>query len=128
MIASLRFDGILQSRVGVTELWKTPWLPDKVSLYAIDLLYRIVHRLPIFAEESMAKLVPGGRLALYSGAPIVNGHDVLLECLRPVLQLYASHFVYEEIDPDVFGEELDKPAYAHVDRIAAVGLTATKQG
>ena len=80
------------------------------------------------AEESMAKLVPGGRLALYSGAPIVNGHDVLLECLRPVLQLYASHFVYEEIDPDVFGEELDKPAYAHVDRIAAVGLTATKQG
>ena len=80
------------------------------------------------AEESMAKLVPGGRLALYSGAPIVNGHDVLLECLRPVLQLYASHFVYEEIDTDVFGEELDKPAYAHVDRIAAVGLTATKQG
>ena len=80
------------------------------------------------AEESMAKLVPGGRLALYSGAPIVNGHDVLLECLRPVLQLYASHFVYEEIDPDVFGEELDKSAYAHVDRIAAVGLTATKQG
>jgi len=80
------------------------------------------------AEESMAKLVPGGRLALYSGAPIVNGNDVLLECLRPVLQLYASHFVYEEIDPDVFGEELDKPAYAHVDRIAAVGLTATKQG
>ena len=80
------------------------------------------------AEESMAKLVPGGRLALYSGAPIVNGHDVLLECLRPVLQLYASHFVYEEIDPDVFGEELDKPAYAHVDRIAAVGLTVIKQG
>ena len=80
------------------------------------------------AEESMAKLVPGGRLALYSGAPIVNGHDVLLEGLRSVLQLYASHFVYEEIDPDVFGEELDKPAYAHVDRIAAVGLTATKQG
>jgi len=80
------------------------------------------------AEESMAKLLPGGRLVLYSGAPIVNGRDVLLEGLRSVLQLYASRFVYEEIDPDVFGEELDKPAYAHVDRIAAVGLTATKQG
>jgi hypothetical protein len=48
--------------------------------------------------------------------------------LRPVLQLYASHFVYEEIDPDVFGEELERPAYAHVDRIAAVGLTVIKRG
>ena len=80
------------------------------------------------AEESMAKLVPGGLLALYSGTPIVNGADAFLESLQPVLQLYASHFVYEEIDPDVFGEELDKPAYAHADRIAAVGLTAIKRG
>src|SRR6185436_2849950 len=80
------------------------------------------------AEESMAKLLPGGRLVLYSGAPMVNGHDVLLEGLRPVLQLYASHFVYEEIDPDVFGEELERPACAHVDRIAAVGLTVIKRG
>ena len=79
-------------------------------------------------EESMAKLVPGGRLVLYSGTPIVNGTDVLLESLRSVLQLYASDFVYEEIDPDVFGEELDRPAYADVDRIAAVGLTVIKRG
>jgi methylase of polypeptide subunit release factors len=79
-------------------------------------------------EESMAKLVPGGCLVLYSGAPIVNGADTFLECLQPVLQLYASHYVYEEIDPDVFGEELDRRAYAHVDRIAAVGLTAIKRG
>ena len=80
------------------------------------------------AEESMAKLVPGGCLVLYSGAPIVNGADTLLKSLQPVLQLYASQFVYEEIDPDVFGEELDRPAYAHADRIAAVGLTAIKRG
>ena len=80
------------------------------------------------AKESMAKLVPGGCLVLYSGTPIVNGADAFFESLRPVLQLYASHFVYEEIDPDVFGEELDRPAYAHVDRIAAVGLTVIKRG
>jgi methylase of polypeptide subunit release factors len=80
------------------------------------------------AKESMEKLVPGGRLVLYSGTPIVNGADAFFESLRPVLQLYASHFVYEEIDPDVFGEELDRPAYAHVDRIAAVGLTVIKRG
>jgi methylase of polypeptide subunit release factors len=79
-------------------------------------------------EESMANLVPGGCLVLYSGTPIVNGADAFLESVRPVLQLYASHFVYEEIDPDVFGEELDRPAYARVDRIAAVGLTVIKRG
>jgi methylase of polypeptide subunit release factors len=80
------------------------------------------------AKESMEKLVPGGCLVLYSGTPIVNGADAFFESLRPVLQLYASHFVYEEIDPDVFGEELDRPAYAHIDRIAAVGLTVIKRG
>lgn len=79
-------------------------------------------------EESMAKLTPGGGLILYSGTPIIGGTDVFLESLQPVLQLYASHFVYEEIDPDVFGEELDRPAYAHADRIAAVGLTVIKRG
>jgi hypothetical protein len=33
---------------------------------------------------------------------------------------------YGEVDPDVFGEELDTPAYAHADRISAVVLSATK--
>lgn len=28
--------------------------------------------------------------------------------------------------PDVFGEELERPVYAHIDRIAAVGLVATR--
>lgn len=27
---------------------------------------------------------------------------------------------YEEIDPDVFGEELEQPAYQHIERIALV--------
>jgi hypothetical protein len=48
--------------------------------------------------------------------------------LQAVLKLYASHFVYEELDPDVFGEELDRSAYANADRIAAIGLTAIKRG
>ena len=71
---------------------------------------------------------PGGRLVLYTGTPIVRGADPLFDSLQRCLQLYASHFVYEEIDPDVFGEELDRPAYANADRIAAVGLTAIKRG
>jgi release factor glutamine methyltransferase len=85
----------------------------------ISLTVRIV-------EESLDRLKPCGRLILYSGTPIIGGNDPLFEGLRPVLQLNASHFSYEEIDPDVFGEELDRQAYAKADRIAAIGLTATK--
>jgi hypothetical protein len=33
---------------------------------------------------------------------------------------------YREIDPDVFGEELSKPIYADVERIAVVGAVITK--
>jgi hypothetical protein len=32
-------------------------------------------------------------------------------------------FSYEEIDPDVFGEELEHPPYDRVDRIAVVVAT-----
>jgi hypothetical protein len=32
-----------------------------------------------------------------------------------------------ELDPDVFGEELERPAYAGVDRIAVVALDAVKR-
>ena len=80
------------------------------------------------AEQSLARLAPGGRLILYSGTPIIDGTDPFFESLLPLLQLYARQYSYEEIDPDVFGEELDGHAYANADRIAAVGLTAIKRG
>ena len=76
--------------------------------------------------EGLARLTPGGRLVLYTGTPIVGGIDALFNLIEPLLQLHCSQFVYEEIDPDVFGEELEKKAYASVDRIAAVGLVAVK--
>jgi hypothetical protein len=34
---------------------------------------------------------------------------------------------YREIDPDVFGEELDDPAYRDVDRIALVAVVLTRR-
>jgi methylase of polypeptide subunit release factors len=80
------------------------------------------------AGQSMARLAPGGRLILYSGTPIVGGADPFFESLHSLLQLHTQQYSYEEIDPDVFGEELDRQAYANVDRIAAVGLTAIKRG
>jgi methylase of polypeptide subunit release factors len=77
-------------------------------------------------EEASVKLPSGGRLVLYTGTPIVEGVDLFFQTVRPLLQLYAQHFVYEEIDPDVFGEELLRPTYAKAERIAVVGLTVIK--
>jgi hypothetical protein len=75
--------------------------------------------------ESLARLVPGGRLLLYSGAAIVEGVDTFFNAVRPMLEDANAAVRYEEIDPDVFGEELSGAAYAAVDRIAAVVLEAT---
>jgi methylase of polypeptide subunit release factors len=88
--------------------------------FASSLAVRIV-------EQSLERLNRGGRLILYSGTPIIGGADPLFEALRPILQRCAGNFGYEEIDPDVFGEELDRQAYANADRIAAIGLTAEKR-
>jgi methylase of polypeptide subunit release factors len=79
-------------------------------------------------EQGLARLNPGGRLIVYTATPIIHGADPFFESVRPLLQPHARQFVYEEIDPDVFGEELRLPAYLQADRIAAVGLTVIKQG
>ncbi|WP_029526744.1 methyltransferase [Polaromonas glacialis] len=77
------------------------------------------------AAESLERLAPGGRLILYTGAPIVEGNDPFLKEVAPLVEQAGGLFSYREIDPDVFGEELDLPAYAGVERIAAVALVAT---
>lgn len=76
------------------------------------------------ATEALSRLAPGGFLALYTGVAIVEGKDGFLQQLTPVLTGAGCEWRYEELDPDVFGEELVQPAYHHVDRIAAVGLVA----
>ena len=78
------------------------------------------------ATESLSRLAPGGRLLLYTGVAIVDGKDEFLEELTPALQRCGCTWRYEEIDPDVFGEELLQPAYEQVDRIAAVGLSVRR--
>jgi SAM-dependent methyltransferase len=76
-------------------------------------------------RESLARLAPGGTLLLYTGAAMVDGRDTFLDIASPSLRDADVPFTYEEVDPDVFGEELERPAYSHVERIAAVVLTAT---
>jgi methylase of polypeptide subunit release factors len=77
------------------------------------------------AREALARLEPGGTLVLYTGTAIVDGCDTFRAAVEPALA-GAREVLYEELDPDVFGEELDQPGYEDVERIAAVGLVARR--
>jgi hypothetical protein len=50
--------------------------------------------------------------------------DMFLSAIVEDLHQANAHYSYRELDPDVFSEELAKPAYATVERIAAVFLQA----
>lgn len=83
-----------------------------------------------FLEEALPRLAPGGRLVLYTGTPIINGQDLFRLASLPLLEAAQRRrrlrYQYSELDPDVFGEDLELPAYAAVDRIAVVGLVAQR--
>lgn len=76
-------------------------------------------------RQALARLRPGGQLLLYTGAPVRAGIDEFYAAALPMVHQAGARVRYEEIDPDVFGEELEHPAYAGTDRIAAVLLDLT---
>ena len=78
------------------------------------------------AGESLGRLAVGGSLLLYTGVAMVAGGDPFLDAVKPLLASDAYGWTYRELDPDVFGEELDKPGYERVERIAVVALTVTR--
>ena len=57
---------------------------------------------------------------------MIAGHDPFLEAARGFLTSDHYGWTYQELDPDVFGEELDKPGYEQVERIAVVVLTVSR--
>ena len=81
-----------------------------------------------WARQSLARLSLGGTMLLYTGSPIIAGEDRLLGALAELAEEADASLRYEEIDPDIFGEELDQPAYAEAgaERIAAVGAVLSK--
>ncbi|MFK4231598.1 methyltransferase [Pseudomonas guariconensis] len=79
-------------------------------------------------EQACERLSPAGTLLLYTGVAIVEGRDALLEAIRLRLAGPQWSWVYREVDPDVFGEQLLEPGYERVERIAAVALTVTRNG
>lgn len=77
-------------------------------------------------REALARLTHGGKLIVYTGSAVVAGRDSFYESVVPVLRELQVAFSYEELDPDVFGEELSQPGYEQVERIAAVGLKVVR--
>ncbi|MFC4071818.1 methyltransferase [Actinoplanes subglobosus] len=85
------------------------------------------HDLSLGLIDTAAKrLAPGGTLVLFTGTGIVDGRDPLRETAADHLEGTDLSWTYREVDPDVYGEELDGPAYGHAERIAVVLLTATR--
>ncbi len=78
-------------------------------------------------DTALERLAPGGTLLLYTGAAIVNGADPFKQAAEARLNEAGLSWTYEELDPDVFGEELERGVYTDADRIAAVTLTVTKR-
>lgn len=78
------------------------------------------------AAAAIDRLTPQGRLILYTGSAIIEGEDPLREALTNLAARQRCTLQYAEIDPDMFGEELEKSAYRDVERIAIVGAVITK--
>ena len=73
-----------------------------------------------FVEEGLRRLRPSGRLIVYMGTPVIAGRDLFSDTVAPLIAAYRHS--YEEIDPDVFGEEIGEGVYRDVERIAVVAL------
>jgi release factor glutamine methyltransferase len=69
-------------------------------------------------DAGLDRLADGGSLVMFSGTAVVNGEDVLRRAVVERLSGSDLAWTYREFDPDVYGEELDTPAYAHAERIA----------
>lgn len=78
-------------------------------------------------DTALERLAPGGNLLLYTGVAMVHGEDLFYDAVRRRMQGELLEWEYDEIDPDVFGEELAHSPYAKAERIAAVVLTVSKR-
>ncbi|MCE0536383.1 class I SAM-dependent methyltransferase [Kineosporia rhizophila] len=85
------------------------------------------HGLPVkVMHAAVNRLAPGGSLVLFSGTGIVDGEDPLRAQVENQLAGTPFDWSYVEVDPDVYDEELDTPAYQHADRIALAVLTVQR--
>lgn len=78
-------------------------------------------------RAALSRLREGGSLCLYTGVAMTGPDDPFLAEIQPLLDDACSTWRYEEIDPDVFGEEVMTPGYESVERICAVWVHAIKR-
>jgi release factor glutamine methyltransferase len=78
------------------------------------------------ARDALDVLRPGGLLVLYTGSPVVDGVDPFRRMLEALFEDSCSTALIRELDPDVFGEDLDSPAYADVERLALLAVVARR--
>jgi SAM-dependent methyltransferase len=77
-------------------------------------------------REALEYLKPGAQLILYTGTGVKGGQDLFWSQIKDLVA--GTSYSYEEIDPDIFGEELSEASYRGIDRMSAVGLTLCKYG
>jgi methylase of polypeptide subunit release factors len=77
-------------------------------------------------KAGLSRLHPGGSLLLYTGVAIVAGEDPFMAAILPLLDDVCEKWRYEELDPDIFGGQLECEGYEKVERIAAVWLHVVK--
>ena len=133
--SNARRAGVLNARFVQSDLFRA--VPEQYELvianppYLVDATNRIYRNgggalgaelSERLVAEGTDHLVPGGKLILYSGVAIVDGVDPFHNYICSTLDRSKFSYRYRELDPDVFGEELDTPAYQHAERIAAVAL------
>jgi methylase of polypeptide subunit release factors len=73
-------------------------------------------------RQGLERLSSGGMMLLYTAGAYVDGQAPMLSAIRKECREAGASLTIEEIDPDVFGEELGEPRYDAVERIAAVGI------
>lgn len=78
-----------------------------------------------WTTQALDSLSSGGVLLLYTGAAATGGELPLVAALIRACAGLAALSI-EELDLDVFGEELDSEAYREVERIAVIGAVITK--
>lgn len=77
-------------------------------------------------ERALPRLQAAGTLLVYTGVAMTGASDPFLAAVRENLDRWCTGWKYEELDPDVFGEQLGEPGYQDVERIAAVWLAARR--
>ena len=80
-----------------------------------------------WARQALDGMAAAGTMLLYTGASVVDGRVPLVDALERLCADAKAAIDVDELDPDVFGEELDQPGYAEIERIAIIAATIRKR-